>query len=134
MRRAPAFMPVRPSIRCLRSADGLPFEPPGGWQRLARWPTISVASGRRSDRLRPERRPTDGVRPWRLLLYVNRRVDGATPALTSIHDLVQADACAEAGNCARSLLISLRKSRVIDIAAGSRAAALTHSTHRRFTT
>jgi parvulin-like peptidyl-prolyl isomerase len=59
-----------------------------------------------------------------LLLYLNRRVDGATPALTSIHDLVQADALREKQETAlEKLLASLRKSARIDIAADSHAAA-----------
>jgi hypothetical protein len=48
---------------------------------------------------------------------LNRRVDGATPNLQSIHDLVQADALRDKQEAALdNLLASLRKSARIDIA------------------
>ena len=110
----------------LRSADVLPFEPPGPLataRTLANYFGSPLAGD--LDRLHAGEatEPTafgHGV----LLLYVNRRVDGATPALTSIHDLVQADALREKQETALDkLLISLRKSARIDISADSRAAA-----------
>jgi hypothetical protein len=109
----------------LRSADVLPFEPPGPLatvRTLANYFGSPLAGD--LDRLHAGEatEPTafgHGV----LLLYVNRRVDGATPALTSIHDLVQADALREKQETAfGKLLASLRKSARIDIAADSRAA------------
>jgi parvulin-like peptidyl-prolyl isomerase len=52
-----------------------------------------------------------------LLLYLNRRVDGAAPNLQSIHDLVQADALRDKQEAALDdLLASLRKSAHIEMA------------------
>jgi hypothetical protein len=52
-----------------------------------------------------------------LLLYLNRRLDGAMPNLQSIHDLVEADALRDKQEAALAdLLASLRKSAHIDIA------------------
>jgi thioredoxin-like negative regulator of GroEL len=59
-----------------------------------------------------------------LLLYLDRRVDAATPDLQSIHDLVQADALRDKQEAAlEKLLVSLRRSARIDIASDSHAAS-----------
>ena len=102
-----------------RAADVLPFGPPA---QLATGRTLANYFGSpladELDRLRvgEATEPTTfghGV----LLLYLNRRVDGATPNLQSIHDLVQADVLRDKQEAALAdLLASLRKSAHIDIA------------------
>jgi hypothetical protein len=102
-----------------RAADVLPFEPP---EELATARTLANYFGSSLagdlDRLRAgEATPPATFGHGVLLLYLNRRVDGATPNLQSIHDLVQADALRDKQEAAfDDLLASLRKSARIDIA------------------
>jgi parvulin-like peptidyl-prolyl isomerase len=109
-----------------RAADVLPFEPPA---QLATARTLGNYFGPSlADDL-------DGLQAGEttepatfghgvLLLYLDRRVDAATPKLQSIHDLVQADALRDKQEAAlEKLLASLRKSARIDIASDSRAAS-----------
>jgi parvulin-like peptidyl-prolyl isomerase len=107
-----------------RAADVLPFEPPAQpatARTLANYFGPPLADD--LDRLQAGE-TTDpamfghGV----LLLYLDRRVDAATPNLESIHDLVQADALRDKQEAAlEKLLVSLRKSARIDIAPDSHA-------------
>jgi parvulin-like peptidyl-prolyl isomerase len=102
-----------------RAADVLPFGPP---MQLATARTLANYFGP------PLADELDGLQAGEatepaafghgvLLLYLNRRVDGATPNLQSIHDLVQADALRDKQEAAlEDLLASLRKSARIDIA------------------
>jgi parvulin-like peptidyl-prolyl isomerase len=102
-----------------RAADVLPFRPPA---QLVTGRTLANYFGSpladELDRLRAGEatEPTTfghGV----LLLYLNRRVEGATPNLQSVHDLVHADALRDKQEAAlEDLLASLRKSAHIDIA------------------
>jgi len=102
-----------------RAADDLPFAPPG---QPATARTLANYFGPRPaeglDRLRAgEATEPAAFGRGVLLLYVNRRVDGATPTLQSIHDLVQADALRDKQEAAlEDLLGSLRKSGRIEIA------------------
>ena len=110
----------------LRSADVPPFEPPG---QLATARTLANYFGSPLvddlDRLQAgEATEPTAFGHGMLLLYLNRRVDGATPSLQSIHDLVQADALREKQETSlEKLLASLRKSARIDIAADPGTAA-----------
>jgi hypothetical protein len=102
-----------------RAADVLPFGPPAQLataRTLANYFGSSLAGD--LDRLRAgEATPPATFGHGVLLLYLNRRVDGATPNLQSIHDLVQADALRDKQEAALdNLLASLRKSARIDIA------------------
>jgi parvulin-like peptidyl-prolyl isomerase len=102
-----------------RTADVLPFGPPA---QLATARTLANYFGPpladELDRLRAgEATEPAAFGQGVLLLYLNRRVDGATPNLQSIHDLVQADALRDKQEAALAdLLASLRKSAHIDIA------------------
>jgi hypothetical protein len=102
-----------------RGADALPFEPPAQLataRTLANYFGSPLADELAGLQARQATEPAafgHGV----LLLYLNRRVDGATPSLQSIHDLVQADALRDKQESAlEDLLASLRKSARIDIA------------------
>jgi parvulin-like peptidyl-prolyl isomerase len=102
-----------------RAADVLPFGPPA---QLATARTLANYFGSpladELDRLQAgEASEPAAFGHGVLLLYLNRRVDGATPTLQSIHDLVQADALRDKQEAALAdLLASLRKSAHIDIA------------------
>jgi len=102
-----------------RAADVLPFGPPA---QLATARTLANYFGPpvadELDRLQAgEATQPAAFGHGVLLLYLNRRVAGATPGLQSIHDLVQADALRGKQEAALAdLLASLRKSARIDIA------------------
>ena len=102
-----------------RATDVLPFAPPA---QLATVRTLANYFGPpladELDRLQAgEATEPAAFGHGVLLLYLNRRVDGSTPNLQSIHDLVQADALREKQEAALAdLLASLRKSARIDIA------------------
>lgn len=107
-----------------RAADALPFEPPGQLvtaRTLANYfgsPLVDDLEGLRAGESTEPTAFGRGV----LLLYVNRHVDGATPDLQSIHDLVQADVLRDKQEAAlENLLVSLRSSARIDIAPDSHA-------------
>jgi hypothetical protein len=108
-----------------RAADVLPFEPPGQMataRTLANYFGSPLADG--LDRLKAGE-VTEPALFGRgvLLLHLDQRVDGATPPLESIHDLVQADALRDKQEIAlENLLASLRKSARIDIAPGPQPA------------
>jgi parvulin-like peptidyl-prolyl isomerase len=101
-----------------RAADVLPFGPPA---QLATARTLANYFGSpladELDRLQAgEATEPAAFGHGVLLLYLNRRVDGATPNLPSVHDLVQADALRDKQEAAlEDLLASLRKSARIDI-------------------
>jgi hypothetical protein len=101
------------------AADALPFAPPA---QLATPRTLANYFGSpladELDRLQAgETTEPATFGHGVLLLYLNQRVDGATPSLQSIHDLVQADALRDKQEAAlEDLLASLRKSAHIDIA------------------
>src|SRR6267378_2494884 len=105
-----------------RAADVLPFGPPA---QLATARTLANYFGSpladELDRLQAgEASEPATFGRGVLLLYLNQRVDGATPNLQSIHDLVQADALRSRQEAAlEDLLVSLRKSARIDIAQGA---------------
>jgi parvulin-like peptidyl-prolyl isomerase len=102
-----------------RAADVLPFGPPA---QLATARTLANYFGPpladELDRLQAgEATQPAAFGHGVLLLYLNRRVGGATPDLQSIHDLVQADALRGKQEAAlEDLLASLRRSARIDIA------------------
>jgi hypothetical protein len=109
-----------------RAADVLPFAPPA---QLATARTLANYFGSPLaddlDRLHAGE-ATEPATFGRgvLLLYLDRRVDGATPPLQSIHDLVQADALRDKQEAAlENLLASLRKSARIDVAPDSHPAS-----------
>jgi hypothetical protein len=103
-----------------RTADILPFEPPG---RLATARTLANYFGSPLVDVLDRLQPGEAAEPATfghgvLLLYLNRRVDGAGPSLQSIHDLVRADALRDQQEAVlENLLASLRKLARIDIAA-----------------
>jgi hypothetical protein len=105
-----------------RAADVLPFGPPA---QLATARTLANYFGSpltdELDRLQAgEATEPATFGHGVLLLYLNRRVDGATPNLQSVHDLVQADAVRDKQEAAlEDLLASLRKSAHIDIPPGT---------------
>jgi parvulin-like peptidyl-prolyl isomerase len=101
-----------------RAADVLPFGPPAQLataRTLANyfgWPLADELGRIQAGQTTEPATFGRGV----LLLYLNQRVDGATPNLQSIHDLVQADALRDKQEAAlEELLASLRKSAHIDI-------------------
>jgi hypothetical protein len=100
-------------------ADELPFVAPG---TLATARTLANYFGSSAvaalDQIRPGETTQPGVfGRGVLVLYLNRRVAGASPALPGIHDLVQADVLRERQEGAlENLLQSLRKAAQIDIA------------------
>jgi hypothetical protein len=102
-----------------RGADKLPFVAPG---TLATARTLANYFGASAvtalDHIRPGETTQPGVfGRGVLVLYLNRRVAGASPSLPDIHDLVQADAMRERQESAlENLLESLRKTAQIDIA------------------
>ena len=110
----------------LRTADVLPFEPPG---QLVTARTLANYFGSPLiddlDRLQVG----DATEPIPLghgvlMLYLNRRIDGATPNLQNIHDLVLADIVRDRQETLlETLLASLRKSAHIDIAPDLHAAS-----------
>jgi len=102
-----------------RLADPLPFVPPGS---LATGRTLANYFGSSAVAALDQIRPGETTRPdpfgrGVLLLYLSQRVDGASPALQSVRDLVLADAMRERQeNALENLLQSLRKTSQIDIA------------------
>jgi hypothetical protein len=102
-----------------RLADPLPFVAPGS---LATARTLANYFGSSAvaalDQIRPgETTRLDAFGRGVLVLYLSQRVDGASPALQSIRDLVQAGAMRERQeNALENLLQSLRKTSQIDIA------------------
>lgn len=102
-----------------RLADPLPFVAPGS---LATARTLANYFGSSAVAALDQIRPGETTRPDAfgrgvLVLYLSQRVDGASPALQSIRDLVQADAMRERQeNALENLLQSLRKTSQIDIA------------------
>jgi hypothetical protein len=106
-------------------ADKLPFAAPG---TLATARTLANYFGSSAvaalDQIRPGETTQPGVfGRGVLVLYLNRRVAGASPALPDIHDLVQADALREKQEDAlENLLQSLRKAAQIDIAPSAQPA------------
>jgi hypothetical protein len=109
-----------------RAADVLPFGPPA---QLATARTLANYFGSpladELDRLQAgEATEPAAFGHGVLLLYLNRRVDSATPNLQSIHDLLQADALRDKQEAALAdLLATLRKSARIDIAPDTRPAS-----------
>jgi hypothetical protein len=102
-----------------RLADPLPFVAPGS---LATARTLANYFGASAVAALDQIRPGETTRPdpfgrGVLVLYLSQRVDGASPALPSILDLVQADAMRERQeNALENLLQSLRKTAQIDMA------------------
>ncbi|HWJ34421.1 MAG TPA: peptidylprolyl isomerase [Steroidobacteraceae bacterium] len=100
-----------------RLADPLPFVAPGSMataRTLANYFGTSAVAA--LDHISPgETTPPDAFGHGVLVLYLNKRVDGASPALQSIRDLVRADALRQKQETAlEHLLQSLRKAAQID--------------------
>ncbi|MDB6082675.1 MAG: peptidyl-prolyl cis-trans isomerase [Gammaproteobacteria bacterium] len=109
-----------------RLADPLPLVPPGSMataRTLANYFGASIVAA--LDRIRPgETTPPDPFGHGVLILYLNKRVEGMSPPLSSIRELVQADALRDKQeNALEHLLQSLRKAAQIDMAPLQNAAS-----------